>query len=55
MQNGNATDKLNQQCSKLVLFANTINNANILYIVDLAYQLQLHFASDNQLAFLCNI
>ena len=24
MQNRNATDKLNQQCSKLALFANTI-------------------------------
>ena len=32
MQNRNATDKLNQQCSKLLaLFANTINNANLLY------------------------
>ena len=31
MQNRNATDKLNQQCSKLALFANTINNANLLY------------------------
>ena len=29
MQNRNATDKLNQQCSKLV--ANTINNANLLH------------------------
>ena len=31
MQNRNATDKLNQQCSKLALFANTINNANLLH------------------------
>ena len=41
--------------------ANTItefvedNNASLLYIVDLAYQLHfyLHFASDNQLVILC--
>ena len=31
MQNRNATDKLNQQCSKIALFANTINNANLLH------------------------
>ena len=31
MQNRNATDKLNQQCTKIALFANTINNANLLH------------------------
>ena len=31
MQNRNATDKLNQQCTKLALFANPINNANLLH------------------------
>ena len=31
MQNRNATDKLNQQCSKLALFANPINSANLLH------------------------
>ena len=49
MQNRNATDKLNQQCSKLALFANAIIEICgritmlVYYIVDLAYQ--LHFYS----------
>ena len=44
MQNRNATDKLNQQCSKLALFANTISEICdritmlVYYIVD-----QVHF------------
>ena len=60
MQNINATDKLNQQCGKLVLFANAIIEicgriTMLVYyiIVDLAYQLYFYFASDNQLAILC--
>ena len=50
MQNRNATDKLNQQCSKLALFANAIieicGRITMLvhYIVDLAYQLHFYFA-----------
>ena len=41
MQNRNATDKLNQQCSKLALFANEICGRItmlVCYIVDLADQ-----------------
>ena len=53
MQNRNATDKLNQQCSKLALFANTINNVNLLHC-GFSLSVALHFASDNQLAILCN-
>ena len=47
MQNRNATDKLNPQCSKLALFANTITEICgritmlVYYIVDLADQ--FHF------------
>ena len=47
MQNRNATDKLNQQCSKLALVANTIieicgkMTMLVYYIIDLAYH--LHF------------
>ena len=44
MQNRNATDKLNPQCSKLALFANTITGRItmlIYYIVDLADQLHV--------------
>ena len=47
MQNRNATDKLNQQCSKLALFANEICGRItmiVYYIVDLAYQLHFYFA-----------
>ena len=50
MQNRNTTDKLNQQCSKLALFANAIieicGRITMLvhYIVDLAYQLHFYFA-----------
>ena len=50
MQNRNATDKLNPQCSKLALFANTITEICgritmlVYYIVDLAYQLHFYFA-----------
>ena len=50
MQNRNATDKLNQQCSKLALFANAIieicGRITMLayYIADLAYQLHFYFA-----------
>ena len=40
MQNRNATDKLNQQCSKLALFANKIRITMLVYyIVDLDCQL----------------
>ena len=50
MQNRNATDKLNLQCSKLALFADTIAEICgritmlVYYIVDLAYQLHFYFA-----------
>ena len=56
MQNRNATDKLNQQCSKLAEICGRITML-IYYIADLAYQLHFYFAfaSDNQLAILCNI
>ena len=60
MQNRNTTDKLNQQCSKLALFANAIieicGRITMLvhYIVDLAYQLHFYFAFCKcQLAILC--
>ena len=49
MQNRNATDKLNPQCSKLALFANTITEICgritmlVYYIVDLAYQVYFAF------------
>ena len=49
MQNRNATDKLNQQCSKLALFADTITEICgmitmlVYYIVDLAYQFAFLF------------
>ena len=61
MQNRNATDKLNPQCSTLALFANTITEICgrltmlVYYIVNLAYQLHFYFASDNQLAILCTL
>ena len=57
MQNRNVTDKLNQQCSKLALFANAIIEICgriamlVYYIADLAY-FYFAFASDNQLAIL---
>ena len=61
MQNRNATDKLNPQCSKLALFANTNTEICgritmlVYYIVDLAYQFAFFLlSSDNQLAILCN-
>ena len=41
MQNRNATDKLNPQCSKLALLKQTMLGY---YIVDLAYQLHFYFA-----------
>ena len=44
MQNRNATDKLNPQCSKLALFANTITGRITNDIVDLADQLHFYFA-----------
>ena len=50
LQNAKATDKLNPQCSKLALFANTITEICgritmlVYYIVDLAYQLHFYFA-----------
>ena len=50
MQNRNATDKLNPQCRKLALFANTITGRItmlIYYIVDLADQLHFYFAFCN--------
>ena len=59
MQNRNATDKLNPQCSKLALFANTITEIRgritmlVYNMADLADQLHFYFASDNQLAILC--
>ena len=49
MQNRNATDKLNPQCSKLALFANTITEICgritmlVYYIVNLADQLHFYF------------
>ena len=48
MQNRNATDKLNQQCSKLALVA-TIEICGkmtmlVYYIIDLAYHLHFYFA-----------
>ena len=55
MQNRNATDKLNPQCSKLALFANTITGRitmliyYIVYIVDLADKLHFYFATCNPL------
>ena len=52
MQNRNATDKLNPQCSKLALFADTITGRItmlIYYIVDLADQLHSYFATCNPL------
>ena len=61
MQNRNATDKLNQQCSKIALFANTINNANLLHC---GFSLSVHFyfASDtilctctNEMVDLCEL
>ena len=49
MQNRNASDKLNQQCSKLALFADTITEICgritmlAYYIVDLAHQFAFLF------------
>ena len=43
MQNRNATDKLNQQCSKLALLSYHKFQL-IYYIADLAYQLHFYFA-----------
>ena len=57
MQNRNATDELNQQCSKLALLVNTIIEICgritmvVYYIADIAYQ----YLSDNQLAILCTL
>ena len=55
MQNRNATDKLNQQCSKVALLSyHKFQQTMLIYhIVDLACISILHFASDNQLAILC--
>ena len=50
MQNRNATDKLNPQCNKLALFANTITEicgritVLVYYMADLADQLHFYFA-----------
>ena len=58
MQNRNATDMLNRQCSKLALFANTITEICIritmlvYYIVDLAYRL-FAFGSGQATSILC--
>ena len=60
MQNRNATDELNQQCSKLALLVNTIIEICgritmvVYYIADIAYQ-YFAFCSDNQLAILCTL
>ena len=57
MQNRNTTDKLNPQCSKLALFANTITEicgriTMLVYYILISCISVLHFASDNQLAIL---